>query len=307
MDFNQVRYFLTLVDTLNFTRAAERCNVTQPTLTHAIKRLEDELGGPLLVRDGKNTHLTPLGRALRGHFEQIEQTRSTLRQTASAVVSGEQVEMNIGLMCTIGPHLLGHFLRAFKAEHPHGVLFLHDVTPEAIPELLLSGALDGAFCAGDHGRRTRLDHVPLFSEAMVVAFPGDHEFARLNEVPFARLAQQPYLDRLHCELRDNLLSTVREHGLSLNVAFSSQREDWIQGMVRNGAGVSVIPEYSAIESGLPRRPLVDPALERSVELAWARGGSRSYGLQAMIDMADRFPWADLVARAASHDGLRAAE
>ena len=74
MDFSQVRYFLTLTETLNFTRAAEQCHVTQPSLTQSIRRLEDELGGDLIHRDGRNTRLTGLGRTLREHFQKIEQT-----------------------------------------------------------------------------------------------------------------------------------------------------------------------------------------------------------------------------------------
>jgi DNA-binding transcriptional LysR family regulator len=300
MDFNQVRYFLVLSETLNFTRAAERCHVTQPTLTHAIKRLEDELGGQLVVRDGRHTRLSPLGRALRTHFEQIEQTRAMLKETAGAVTSGEQIEMNIGLMCTIGPQILGRFLKAFQRGNPQAMLFLHDVTPEAIPELLLSGALDGAFCARHSKRHKKLDYVTLFKEALVVAFPDGHEFGCLDGVSLARVTELPYLDRLHCEFRDKLISMLAERGLTLDVAFSSQREDWIQGMIRDGVGVSVIPEYSLIAPQLPHRPLVDPVLERNVDFATVHGGPGSAGLQAMVEMIREFPWAELVTRHRKH-------
>lgn len=74
VDFNQVRYFLALADCLNFTRAAERCNVSQPALTQAIRRLENELGGELIRREGRDSELTTLGRSLRGYFEEIERT-----------------------------------------------------------------------------------------------------------------------------------------------------------------------------------------------------------------------------------------
>ncbi|WP_170766709.1 LysR family transcriptional regulator, partial [Ruegeria lacuscaerulensis] len=118
MDFNQIRYFLALAETLNFTRAAEQCYVSQPALTQAIKRLETELGGDLVVRDGRFTELTELGKSLRGHFQQIDQTRHLVRSTAKAVTSGEVAELNIGLMCTIGPGVLSGMLDAFRMEHP---------------------------------------------------------------------------------------------------------------------------------------------------------------------------------------------
>jgi len=85
LDFNQVRYFLAVSDELNFTRAAEQCHVTQPALTQAIKRLETELGGELIHRDGRNTELTSLGKSLRSHFQQIDQTKKLINSTAKAV------------------------------------------------------------------------------------------------------------------------------------------------------------------------------------------------------------------------------
>ena len=90
MDFSQVRYFLALAETLNFTRAAEKCHVTQPTLTQAIKRLEEELGGPLIYREGRYSRLTKLGQSLRTHFEKIEQTR----QAAESLRPGRNQRRN---------------------------------------------------------------------------------------------------------------------------------------------------------------------------------------------------------------------
>ena len=106
MDFKQVHYFLALADTLNFTKAAELSNVSQPALTQGIKRLEDELGGELVHRDGRYTELTDLGRSLRSHFEQINRSRHLLSSTARALVSGDTAELHIGIMCTIGPRIL---------------------------------------------------------------------------------------------------------------------------------------------------------------------------------------------------------
>ena len=87
MDFNQVKYFLALAETLNFTRAAEECHVSQPALTQGIKRLEDELGGPLITREGRYTQLTVLGQSLHTHFEQINRTRHLVSKTAKDVIS----------------------------------------------------------------------------------------------------------------------------------------------------------------------------------------------------------------------------
>lgn len=295
MDFNQIRYFLALADTLNFTRAAELCHVTQPTLTQGIRRLEDELGGPLVIRDGKNTRLSDLGRALRAHFERIDETKTMLRETARAVTSGERIELNIGLMCTIGPGVLSEFLEAFQRRHPMSALFLHDVTPDVIPDLILSGALDGAFCARHGDRHPKLDYATLFREAMVVAFSDGHVFSQQATVPLVEVGRQRYLDRLHCEFRDEFNALCAEQGVALDIAFSSQREDWVQKMIRDGVGVSVLPQHSLIPPVLPNRPIIEPRLERDVEFATAHGGPKSVGVRSMVEMVKRFPWLDRVA------------
>lgn len=290
MDFNQVRYFLALAETLHFTRAAEACHVTQPTLTQAIKRLEDELGGQLVHREGRFTRLTALGQTLRSHFETIDTTRRALKDSARTLTSGESAEIHIGLMCTIGPRLLSGFLSAFRNENPGASLFLHDIAPDMIPELLLSGAIDGAFCAWHTDRHERLDYLHLFDEAMVVAFPDGHVFADLTEVPLSNIAEERYIDRLHCEFRQDLMAFSAEQRIELDVAFTSQREDWIQNMVRDGVGVSIIPEYSLIAPMLACRPVCDPALRRHVEFATVHGGGKSPALRALIRMVGGYRW-----------------
>ena len=290
MDFNQVRYFLALADTLNFTRAAEKCYVSQPALTQAIKRLETELGGELIRRDGRDTELTELGKSLRSHFEQIDRTRHLLRTTAKAVVSGEVGELNIGLMCTIGPAILAPSLDAFQMQHPMISLALHDVMPASIPELLLSGAVDGAFCARHESPHPRLTYYPLFDEPMVVAFPGGHAFADRQSVALRDIAGQRYIDRLHCEFRSEFLSYCDDEALELDVAFKSQREDWIQSMVRDGIGVTVLPRYSLLKPELEHRPISDPGLTREVEFAVAKDAEMTPQLMQLVEHAKRYDW-----------------
>ena len=290
MDFNQVRYFLALANTLNFTRAAEHCYVSQPALTQAIKRLEDELGGKLIHRDGRYTELTELGKSLREHFEQIDRTRHLVRTTAKAVISGEVAELNIGLMCTIGPRVLAGMLDTFQMQHPMVSLVLHDVAPASIPDLLLSGALDGAFCARHGPPHAQLSYTELFEETMVVAFPANHEFAELDAVPLRAVAKQRYIDRLHCEFRKEFLEFCEDEDFELDVAFRSQREDWIQSLIRDGVGVSVIPQYSLLRPELDFRPITDPVLSRQVEFAVVDQSEVTATLAMLIEQAKTYDW-----------------
>lgn len=290
MDFNQVRYFLALADTLNFTRAAERCYVTQPALTQGIKRLENELGGELIRRDGRYTELTDLGRALRSHFEQINRTRHLVRMTAKAVISGDIAELNIGVMCTIGPRVLAGMLDAFQMNHPMTSIVLHDVAPPAIENLLLTGGLDAVFCARHGSAHSRLRYIELFEEPMVVAFPAGHEFSNYDSVTLMDIVKQRYVERLHCEFREETHEFSREHELDLDVAFKSEREDWIQSLIRDGVGVSMIPKYSLLQPELDHRPIVDPPLTRKVELAIVDDADASPALNRLIEEATFYDW-----------------
>lgn len=290
MDFNQVRYFLALADTLNFTRAAERCYVTQPALTQGIKRLENELGGELIRRDGRYTELTDLGRALRSHFEQINRTRHLVRMTAKAVISGDIAELNIGVMCTIGPRVLAGMLDAFQMSHPMTSIVLHDVAPPAIENLLLTGGLDAVFCARHGSAHSRLRYIELFEEPMVVAFPAGHEFSDYEGVTLMDIVKQRYVERLHCEFREETHEFSREHELDLDVAFKSEREDWIQSLIRDGVGVSMIPKYSLLQPELDHRPIVDPPLTRKVELAIVDDADASPALNRLIEETTFYDW-----------------
>ncbi len=294
MDFSQIRYFLALADTLNFTRAAEICHVTQPTLTQAIKRLEEELGGALVIRDGKNTRLSDLGKTLRGQFERIQEAKAVLKQTAKSVTSGERIELDIGLMCTIGPRILSRFFEAFERAHPDAMVFLHDVEPGAIPELLLSGSLDGCFCARDEGAHEKLDPIPLYLERMVTAFPDGHPFSDADAVPLETVGRQRYLDRLHCEFRETFHHFCAEKSIMVDAVFTSQREDWIQMMIRKGLGVAVLPEFSLIPPALPHRPVTEPTLQRHVEFTTVYGGLKSPGLRSMIAMLKSYRWSEAI-------------
>src|SRR5262245_64701871 len=106
MEIQEIRYFLALCETLNFTRASERCNVSQPALTRAIQHLEGKLGGPLVHRERGNTHLTELGRIMQPYFEQVAGQMEAARRRAQSMAKLKGATLTVGLMCTIGPHRL---------------------------------------------------------------------------------------------------------------------------------------------------------------------------------------------------------
>lgn len=292
MEFHQIRYFLATADNLNFTRAAEQCHVSQPALTRAIQKLEGELGGDLFIRDGRAVSLSPLGRVMREHCQRIQETQAMARAVARSFLDEGAVELNVGVMCTIGPDILTAFLNDFRNRHDNVLVILHDIGPEALPELLLTGSLDCAFVAthGDqapNGLRTEA----LFDEEMVVAFANGHRFSGKQEVTLYDVAEEPYIDRLKCEIREPFFDFMDQHDLSLQVAFSSQREDWIQELVIRGVGVSVMPRFSITTRRIGWRPLTGPlSNSRNIMIARTDGISPQPSADSFFSDATSFRW-----------------
>src|SRR5262245_5247680 len=107
MENHEIRYFLAVSETMNFTRAAERCNVSQPALTRAVQSLEDKLGGgPLIHRERGNTHLTELGRMMKPYFAEALAQMEEAKARARDYIKLDYTMLTIGLMCTIGPSKL---------------------------------------------------------------------------------------------------------------------------------------------------------------------------------------------------------
>ena len=142
MEMHQARYFLAVCEALNFTRAAHHCNVAQPSLTRAIKKLEEELGGPLFRRERTRTHLTDLGRLMKPHFEQLLAASESARAEAENYGSLETAPLRLGVMCTIGPGNLVPFLDRLRRNIPSIELSLRDATGRELVESMMNGELD---------------------------------------------------------------------------------------------------------------------------------------------------------------------
>src|SRR5712691_297327 len=150
MEMHQIRYFLAVCDELNFTRAAEKCHVAQPSLTRAIKLLEDELGGALFHRERSNTHLSELGRAVRPFLEEVYGRSQQAKDLAAAFLAMKHTPLKLGIMCTIGPVNLVGLLSGLKTQYPGIELQLVDAGAPQLQEQLIGGELEAAiYCWPD--------------------------------------------------------------------------------------------------------------------------------------------------------------
>ena len=289
MELNQIRYFLTLCRELNFTRAAELCNVSQPALTKAVKNLEDELGGELFRRERGNSHLTDLGRLMQPHLEQVLAATEQARVEASSFRTAKKAPLKLGVMCTISPHVMVDFLRAVRERLPAVDLTIVEMPGTALIDAMVKGALDVALI-GMPKLPDRLDAIPLYSERYGVAFAKGHRFEKMNAVPARELINENYVERMLCEFDDHWSVLNPGWEVDVNVRFRSEREDWVQALLAAGMGCAVIPEYLPRLSGVALRLLVEPEVGRTVSLVTVSGRRFSPAAKAMVQLAKSYRW-----------------
>lgn len=288
LEFRQVRYFLAACDHMSFTRAAEACAVSQPALTVAIRKLEEELGGPLFLREGRGLRLTELGRAMRTHLARVEETREAARLTAQRIVDQDMEMIDVGVMCTVGPNAIGPALSDWSALNDRAELVLHDVWSARAQELLLSGALDCAIIGRRAPSPPRFDAQPLFEEPFVLAAAADHPLAAEPRLPLEAVSGQRYVDRLRCEFREDFFDILADRKLDVDLVLRSEREDWIQTAVSAGLGVSIVPRDMLMRTGIVTRAFEDLSVTRDVEILTVRGRQRSTALERFLAfMAER--------------------
>lgn len=289
MEMHQVRYFLAICETQNFTRAAEACHVAQPSLTKAIKKLEEELGGELFRRERNQTQLTDLGQLMKPHLTTIFSATTAAKADADVFKLSEKTTVSLGVMSTIGPSQMIGFINQLRSEVPALDLSIREASGRALVEALLEGEIDIGLI-GLPQLPDRLRAIPLYSERYTIAFNKGHRFERMNAVPLKELDQEDYLVRLHCEFSDhfNALGGKKEH--EVNVRYSSEREDWIQAMVLAKLGCCVMPEYLPVMPGIALRPVSEPEVSRTISLVTVAGRRHSPAVEIMTRLSQRHAW-----------------
>lgn len=290
MEMQQVRYFVALAETLNFTRAAERCNVSQPALTRAIQQLEHELGGPLFHRERNNTHLSELGRMMLPYLETVEASTQAARIAAKAAKKMENITLTIGAMCTIGPQLVAELIVRFRAAHPEVEVTVVDGEAQAMIAALEKGDLEISVIGVPEELPDLLHQVPVFTERFVIVLPPNHPWARKNAIRVSELHGEPYVGRTNCEVFQTVTRDFERRGVTTKKVFSSPRDEWVQKMIKAGLGFGFFPEYCVTDPELVTRPLIEPGYERTIYLATVRGRPHSPAIGAFVREARRHAW-----------------
>jgi DNA-binding transcriptional LysR family regulator len=300
MELNQVRYFLTLADTLNFTRAAEGCNVTQPALTRAIQKLEEELGGLLFYRERNLTQLTELGQTVRPLLAQTSAAAQAAREQAMAFKRRESAPLRLGLDHSISAAVLTPVLGEIAARISGFELTMRQYATSEICRLLLEGAIDAGLVVGSEDIPGRLNRWKLYDERLMVLCPERHALATLDTISPARLAEERILRRdiADCALDAALQAIGAAAGIEWRIQHSSSEESHLHEMVKAGLGVALAGERQPVPPGLAVRPLASAA-PRPVTLVAIAGRQPGPAVAAFLKLMRARDWRD--GAAGEHD------
>ncbi len=265
MEIQQIRYFLAVERTRNFSRAADQCNITQPALTRAIKKLEVEVGGKLFHRWPRNIELTELGRTLFPRLESAFQSIADARLQAQDLVRQRKQRLRLGFMCTIGLDRIGAFLRPVLAAVPNLDLLVQEASGTAVIGNLLADHIDVAI-VGLPTYHDGLAICPLYDERYVVAMSANHRLAGVNQISLAELDGENYVERPNCEFGDHFNFEHGEWPIEINVRFRSEREDWVQAMIAAEIGIAILPESFPLMPNVTSAPLITPPIKRAISL-----------------------------------------
>ncbi|MGB9398531.1 MAG: LysR family transcriptional regulator [Pseudolabrys sp.] len=292
MEMHQVRYFLAVADELNFTRAAEKCNVSQPSLSRAIKMLEFEFGGDLFRREHSRTHLSDLGQMIRPHLETLHQAAAKAKLVSNDLTQMKKVPpLKLGIMSTISPDEIVDLIAPLETQHKGLELRLCDASARELHDRLLNGDLEVVIYALPGKKFDDRTHVmPLFKERMVIAVNRAHRLANQVGFPVKEMDGERYIHRVNCEFAGYADHILKEKGVTCTPSYWSERDDWTLAMVAAGLGFAFMPKNAIKHPDVIGVPIVDPEFWREVNLVTVRGRPYSPGVGALVREAMRKKW-----------------
>jgi LysR family transcriptional regulator, hydrogen peroxide-inducible genes activator len=274
MELQQLRYVCAIADTGNFSRAAERCQVAQPSLSQQVLKLEEDLGAKLFDRLGRSVRLTEAGRAFIPHARAILEQMDVARSSVAAKNADLRGSIAVGVIPTVAPYLMPTYTTAFAKKYPDAKLRIVEETTSVLVEGLRDLSIDVAILALPI-RHKDLEFFPIRTEPLFAVLKTDDPRAHAKSLALKDLRGESFvmLRDGHC-FRDLSVRACTHARITPNIAFESGQFSSLLGMVAAGVGVSLIPEM-AIDRNVGCRyvRLSDARATRTIIAAVVRGRS----------------------------------
>jgi LysR family hydrogen peroxide-inducible transcriptional activator len=294
MTLTELKYIVAVARERHFGRAAEACFVSQPTLSVAVKKLEEELDVKLFERGASEVSVTPLGEQIVRQAQQVIEQAAALKEIAKLGKDPLSGPLRLGVIYTIGPYLLPDLVRQAIERVPQMPLMLQENFTAKLLDMLRLGELDCAILA-EPFPDTGLAMAPLYDEPFMAAVPSKHPLARRKRISAEELKAETMLllGTGHC-FRDHVLEVCPEYARfgsaastdseGIRKSFEGSSLETIKYMVASGMGVTVVPQLSVPAESQPHIryiPFNEPIPTRRVVLAWRRTFPRYEAIAAL--------------------------
>jgi len=255
LNIRDLQYLVAVYDLNSFSKAADRCFVSQPTLSGQLKKLEDELGASLMERSTRKVLFTPLGKRVVAEARSLLNTVQNIKQLAKQTDDPMAGDFHIGLIPTVGPFLLPKIIPLINQSFPRMNLYLHELQTEVLIERLLKGDLDAAILAKLDWNHP-IQEIPLYLEELKLAVSANDPISEGIQSTNRSVSRSVLEDRTvlmledgHC-LRDQALGVCFAEGAKEDRRFQATSMDTLLHMVATGVGITLVPELAAQEDQL---------------------------------------------------------
>lgn len=289
MEIQQLRYVLALARTRHFTRAAEACHVSQPTLSHQVRKLEEELGEPLFKRLRTGAVPTPFGERFLGRARRILSEVDAAHTDARSLEAELRGRLVVGAIPTIAPYLLPGWIQRFTRQHPRVELEIREETTDVLIRAMLDGVVDLAVVSPPFDHEDLTESRVVREDELLVTLPRRHPLAGRKTIPVSELTELPLIlmKEEHCLSRQSL-EICEQSGHRPRVAIHSSQLDTVLALIETGFGVSFTPRIAV--GRLERRGVVHRAVGprrayRRISIVWPRGLSLTRTERAFVDLA----------------------
>jgi DNA-binding transcriptional LysR family regulator len=281
METHQLRYFIAVSQTGGFTAAAKQCNVSQPSLSVQIAKLEEELGGLLFERSRKGGRLTPRGETFLPRAQAMLEQMEGARQDMLALSGLTLGSVKLGCMPTTGAHVLPQILAAFGKVHSKIQVQLREESSPSLVQCLEKGEVELAVL-DRAGLRPSLSYQAVFTEDLLWALPPKHFLAGKGSLSLKQAAKEPFiLMKPGHGFRQITLDLFQEADLEPKVVFESGEIETVQALVSAGMGISLVPRMVKKNSGISYAGLSSPSAQRTLYLASLKKSHLSPAAEAL--------------------------
>ena len=293
MEIHQLTYFVAVAETGSFTRAAERCNIAQPSLSQQIMKFEQELGEPLFDRLPRRVVLTEAGRMLLPRANSILSELQDIKQGLNDDVKDGRGVLSVGFIPTVAPFVLPRVIKRFSKEFPLAILSVHEDLTEVLVQDIVDGKMDvGITSLPIHNKLIRTQE--LLVEPLMVASSREHDIAHRASLHVKELDDFPFiaLNEVHC-LGEQVQSFCYQQDLNVQIVCHTAQLSTVQNCVSIGLGVSLVPQALALSDTseqIAYRALSDAAPQRKIAAATHVERTQSFLAKRFIEIVrDEYP------------------